>query len=59
MELRQRNQEAMRRIGYRYIYQRMTQVGTFSGLAATPAQSIRRAPFEDVLAELSIENAMA
>lgn len=52
------NREAFKRVGYRYVYRRLLESGTFDGYRATPEQSVRAVPFERALAELSLQNAM-
>jgi len=54
-----RNRNLFNRVGYRYIYHRVESSGKFTGLAETPSASVRLAPFEDVVAAISIENALA
>lgn len=52
------NKEMFKRVGYRYIYRRLLDAGTFNGYRQTPEQSVRAIPFERALAELSLQNAM-
>lgn len=56
--MRQENKEAFKRVGYRYIYRRLLESGTFDGYRGTPEQSVRAIPTERALSELSLQNAM-
>jgi hypothetical protein len=46
------------RVGYRYIYNRLIESGTFNGYRSTPDDSVRAIPFERALAALSLQNAV-
>lgn len=52
------NRAMFNRVGYRYIYNRLIESGTFNGYRATPDDSVRAIPFERALAALSLQNAV-
>lgn len=55
--MKQANREAAKRVGYRYIYQRLIERGTFNGYLSTPYESVRGVPFSEALTEISLDNA--
>jgi len=57
-EMEAANRKIFKRAGFRYILHRAEQSGNFTGLGATPYQSVRLAPFEDVVASISLENSL-
>lgn len=57
-KIKAENEARFGRAGYRFIYQRIISSGKFQQPNYTPLESARRAPFGDVLREVSLENAL-
>ncbi len=52
-----KNKEVSKRIGHRYIYERLLESGAFNGYRQTPHQSVRAIAANDALTEISRQNA--